>query len=261
MNAPPVAIIKRYYDERIDRKIWDFTSANPRIEAALEALIAWIPKNTANILEIGCGIGASSWRIARLCRQAKVLGVDISPRSIEVARTCFRSDNLSFRDTELRNGSVSEKFDFVVMMDVYEHIAVGQRPDLHAFIAGALTASGRIFLSVPTPQHLQFLRDRHPEEIQPVDEDIDVAVLQRLSEEIDGRLLFYREVSIWHTGDYAHAVIGRDRHMAELPAGQPPQQSIAARLGLAALLNTDARKVSKREREKIVRPWSNIDKS
>jgi hypothetical protein len=42
------------------------------------------------------------------------------------------------------------------MMDVYEHIAVQERPELHEFLAAALGERGRIFLSVPTPQTLNF---------------------------------------------------------------------------------------------------------
>jgi len=261
MTAPTVETIKRYYDERIDRKIWDFTSANPRIETALGSLLLWLPKNAANILEIGCGIGATSWRVARFCRQATILGVDVSSRSIEVARTCFRLANLSFRDMSLAKGGLSARFDCVVMMDVYEHIAAEQRPGLHEFLADALTENGRIFLSFPTPQNLKFLKEFHPDEIQPIDEDITVEVLERLSADVRGRLLFYREVSIWKTGDYAHAVVGRDKIMTALSNGQAQPWRSFSKLGLQNLWNRSALKLSGRQRNKIVQPWYRVGKS
>lgn len=261
MSTPPIEAIKQYYDERIDRKIWDFTSANPRIETALKSLLMWLRKDDANILEIGCGIGATSWRVSRLCRMAKVLGVDVSSRSIKVAKTCFRAANLSFRDMTLYKGALSERFDYIVMMDVYEHIAVEQRPELHEFLAEALTEEGRIFLSFPTPQNLKFLKEVYPDEIQPVDEDINPEVLGRLSADVRGRLLYYHEVSIWRTGDYAHAVVGRDKAIAAISNGRAQNPGFCSKLSFEKLWSRNSLKLSRRQRDKILQPWYRVEKS
>jgi hypothetical protein len=134
------------------------------------------------------------------------------------------------------------------MMDVYEHIAVEQRPELHDFLSDALAESARVFSSFPTPQHLKFLRECHPEEVQPIDEDVTTEVLERLASDVKGRLLFYREVSIWRTGDYAHAVVGRDKAMSELSNNR----NAVFKLGFGRLWNKNAPGLSRRQRNKIV---------
>jgi len=134
MSTPTLESIQAYYDERIDGKIQDFTHANPRIEAAIQLVAEWAPPHPTRILEIGCGIGATSWRMARAWPQAEVIGADVSPASIEVAKTCFQRPNLSYRAALIKEGVLAGKFDLVVLMDIYEHIALEDRVPLHAAI-------------------------------------------------------------------------------------------------------------------------------
>lgn len=212
---PDLDRVRSYYDERIDGKIRDFLTSNPRIEAALETLGEWAPKNPKRILEIGCGIGASTWRMASTWTDAEVIGADVSGRSLEVARTCFRRPNLRYIEGLILEGTLTGTFDYIVLMDVYEHVAKEDRPALHRALKSLLSVQGRIFMSVPTPLHLADLRANHPKEIQPVDEDVTPACFSELADFIGVDLLMYRAVGIWRYGDYAHAVIGR---MPELTA-------------------------------------------
>ncbi|MFZ0608366.1 MAG: hypothetical protein WAM75_11935 [Xanthobacteraceae bacterium] len=72
-------------------------------------------------------------------------------------------------------------------------------------------------------------------------------------------LLVYREVSIWRTADYAHAIIGRDKGMITL-----------SELGSSRAMNffsfekwqrRKAMRLSKRKRSKLVEPWYRLGKS
>src|SRR5262245_35857432 len=96
ITAPTLNEVKAFYDERVEGKVLDFVNANPRIEAAIETLAEWAPPEPKRVLEIGCGIGATTWRMARAWPQAEVLGVDVSPASIQTAKTCFQRPNLSY---------------------------------------------------------------------------------------------------------------------------------------------------------------------
>src|SRR5258708_9061783 len=95
-TGPNAATVQSYYNERVEEKLRDFTHPNPRVEAAVTTVAEWAPPAPTRILEIGCGVGATCWRMARAWPQAQVVGVDISPRSIAVASTCFRRDTLSY---------------------------------------------------------------------------------------------------------------------------------------------------------------------
>ena len=206
---PDLDQVRNYYDDRIDGKIRDFLTFNPRIEAALESLGEWAPQSPKRVLEIGCGIGASTWRMASTWTDAEIIGADVSGRSLEVARTCFQRPNLRYIEGLILEGTLPGTFDYIVLMDVYEHVATDDRPALHRALKSLLSDQGRIFMSVPTPLHLADLRANHPKEIQPVDEDVTPACFSGLADFIGVDLLMYRAVGIWRYGDYAHAVIGR----------------------------------------------------
>ncbi len=206
---PGLDTIKAYYDDRIDGKILDFVQANPRVEGALKTLVEWAPRSARRILEIGCGVGATTWRMSRIWPEAEVIGMDLSPRSLAVARKCFQNSNLSYREGRLAEGFLPGQFDYIVLMDVYEHIARPERPTFRAALKSLLAENGRIFLSFPTPLHLADLRIHAPKEIQPVDEDVTPECILHLAGTVTREILFYKVVGIWRYGDYAHAVIGR----------------------------------------------------
>jgi len=225
---PTLDSVKAYYDERIDGKMRDFTHANPRIEAAIQTLANWAPSHPKRILEIGCGIGATAWRMARVWRNAEVVGVDVSPASIQVAKTCFSLPNLSFRAGLVTEGSLAGKFDFVVLMDTYEHIALADRKSFHSVIRCLLADEARLCLSFPTPALQEHGRAFTPAEMQPVDEDVTPDDILRLAEQTGTALLYYREVGIWQYGDYAHAVLGRYEKLASVTLRASRAQGIAA---------------------------------
>jgi trans-aconitate methyltransferase len=216
MTTPTLQSVQAYYDERVEGKLRDFTHANPRIEAAIQLIAEWAPPNPRIILEIGCGIGATSWRMARAWPQAEVIGADLSPTSIEVAKTCFHLPNLSYRTGLVEEGVLADEFDLIVLMDTYEHIALADRASLHTTLKSLLSEEARLVLTFPTPALQNYGRMRYPSELQPVDEDVTPEDMLVLASETRSQLLCYREVGIWHYGDYAHVVLGRYRNLADV---------------------------------------------
>ncbi|MGC2099834.1 MAG: class I SAM-dependent methyltransferase [Candidatus Sulfotelmatobacter sp.] len=227
MSTPTLEFVQAYYDERVEGKIRDFAQANPRIEAAIQLIADWAPPNPRKILEIGCGIGATSWRMARAWSQAEVIGADVSSTSIEVARKCFQLPNLSYRHGLIKEGVLVGTFDLVLLMDTYEHIPLEDRTSIHAAIRSLLSEEARLVLTFPTPTLQNYIRDRTPSDLQPIDEDVAIQDIVRLAEETGTRLLFYREVGIWHYGDYAHVVLGRSQSMAEVALREYKPDGIA----------------------------------
>lgn len=227
MAAPTLDAVRTYYDERIEGKIRDFTHFNPRIEAAIQTLAEWAPANPKRILEIGCGIGATSWRMARAWPEAEVIGVDVSPTSIEVAKTCFRRSNLSYHAGLINQLSLTGKFDLILLMDVYEHIPVEDRPTIHAATRSLLSDESRIVLTSPTPAMQEYLRLHYPLELQPVDENITLDALERLAVDTATDVLYYRKVGIWRYGDYTHCVLGRVESLGSVLLRQHKSAGIA----------------------------------
>jgi trans-aconitate methyltransferase len=232
MTTPTLESVQAYYDERVDGKVRDFTHANPRIEAAIQLVAEWAPPTPKRILEIGCGIGATSWRMARAWREAEVIGTDVSSISIEVAKTCFRLPNLSYRTGLVKEGVLIGRFDLVLLMDTYEHIALSDRATLHAALKSLLSDDARLILTVPTPSVLNLARETNPSELQPVDEDITPSDIVVLAKETNTQLLYYREIGIWRYGDYAHVVLGRYQILTDVEVRE--SKSLASALKQSA---------------------------
>lgn len=204
-----IAEVKSYYDKHVASKLKGFVEVNARAERAWLTIEQWTQKNPQRILEVGCGIGDICWRMTRRWPESEVVGLDVSPKSLEIARKLFGSSRLSFVEGPLIKGKVIGKFDLIVLMDVYEHIAVADRSALHEALRELRSDGGRIVLAFPTPSKQANLRQCHPDQIQPVDEDIDLATILALAGDIKAEVLLYQEVNVWHEGDYAHAVLGK----------------------------------------------------
>lgn len=231
--TPATEAVEAYYDAHVSAKLRDFVEGNKRVERAWETLERWAPRDPSRILEVGCGIGAICWRMSRRWPGAGVVGLDLSAASVAVAEKLFASPGVSFVQGRLGRWGGRDEFDLVVLMDVYEHIAIDERPALHGALKGLVGRRGRIFLSFPTPRHLARLRDRQPDQIQPVDEDVSLEAISALARDIRSEVLLYEEVDVWHEGDYAHAVLGRREGWVparEAPPGRSLPARVAARL-------------------------------
>ena len=137
-----MATVKDFYNNFDNRLLKDFVSNNPRVVAALEFIRDYFTIiEPSAILDIGCGIGWSSFEFSRLYSNSTVKGIDLSDRLITVARQLFTAPNLSFSEKDLTDSSLiaNEQYDAVVMIDVFEHIPAASRSafykDLHAVLS------------------------------------------------------------------------------------------------------------------------------
>ena len=71
----------------------------------------------ASVLEIGCGTGT----LLAVLSPAHGVGVDVSPRMVEIAAAKF--PNLAFRVADAEKFDPGETFDFVIVPDVVEHLS------------------------------------------------------------------------------------------------------------------------------------------
>lgn len=221
--------VKEYYDEHTKDKVRDFLVTNARVEAAWKTVKDYAPAKVVRAFEIGCGVGNISARLASEFKNSRVIGLDVSPKSLEVARKLFGSDSISFMEGPLKKGVVKEKFDLILLMDVYEHIQVSDRKELHEAIKEMLSERGRIILSFPTPHYLAWLKKHNPIGIQPVDEDITAETIVQLAKDTNTEIILYKKVNIWHEGDYAHAVLERNPDF-EKAFGEAMPVSVTARV-------------------------------
>ena len=136
------------------------------------------------MLDIGCGIGWSSNEIKRHAPDATIVGVDLTPHLVDIAECLFEVSKLSFVACDITDARRlgAERFDRVIMLDIYEHIRKAQRIQAHRSLFSLLTSDGVVILTGPSIEHQQRLRELGAG-LQPVDEDVsedDVAQINAL---------------------------------------------------------------------------------
>lgn len=199
-----------YYDEHVKNKLNDYIIVNPRIEYGWETIKCFAPANPIRILEVGCGMGSICARMHKHWPKAVITGIDISTLSIRIAEKLFADDTLDFKESILTPATFDDQFDLIVFMDVYEHIAVTDRPMVHAAIAKILRNKGKVILTVPTPHNLKWSLVNKPETMQPVDEHISFEVVGKLATDTGTEVILYERKNVWNVGDYAHIVLEKN---------------------------------------------------
>jgi 2-polyprenyl-3-methyl-5-hydroxy-6-metoxy-1,4-benzoquinol methylase len=117
---------------------------------------SWMP-HAERILEVGCGEGAMTERLAKRYPHAEITAIDITPRlgrlySGDRRRVTFQQATIEEIATE-RPGA----FDLIVLSDVIHHVPPSLRTSLLQGIRGALTPGGTFifkeWIRTGTPIH------------------------------------------------------------------------------------------------------------
>ena len=105
-----------------------------------------------DILDFGCGSGSSTMALARLFPKTSIAGIDFVDQFLNVARSRARRYNLtnikficSPKPSVLPKDI--QKFDFIFLSAVFEHLLPQERKDLMPMIWGYLKPGGILFLN------------------------------------------------------------------------------------------------------------------
>ena len=105
----------------------------------------WAP-GARRILEVGCGEGAVTEKLAAAFPDATILAIDITPRAGRLYRG--RAEGVEFRTATVQDVARDNpgQFDLVVMSDVVHHIPLALRGEIVDSIAQAMTRDARFIL-------------------------------------------------------------------------------------------------------------------
>lgn len=116
-----------------------FRQRNRYYHSQLERLVRFHIPEGARVLEIGCSTGD----LLASLKPSRGLGIDISPKHIELARE--KHPHLEFRVGDVQRLDLQEQFDYVVLVDV-----IGLLDDVWAALRAlrqAMTPSARLLLT------------------------------------------------------------------------------------------------------------------
>jgi trans-aconitate 2-methyltransferase len=165
-------------------------------------------KEHHTILEIGCGIGTVTGLLAEIIKSGKILANDISPKSIEIAKTRLQKFNqIDYMSGDIVELDIKDKFDFIVLPDVLEHIPIELHSKLFSKLKTLVKDSGAIIIHIPAPNCLAWDAEHNPEILQIIDQPIYTNILSQ-NVYSSGLYIYYLEIySIWRMDDYQVIVI------------------------------------------------------
>ena len=230
--------IKSYYDDFLVRLIANYANGNPRVTEAIRFAAQNIPGKTRHILDIGFGIGWSTQELVFNNPQAHVTGIDLSERLTKFAKSLFPHERAEFLEKDLTNWipELSENYDAVVMIDVYEHVPISERKTFHDNLRKILKRDATVILTCPSVSHQRHLRENDPDGLQPVDEDVTKSCAEQMARDLSLSLINFKPVSIWSEGDYNHILLGkqsrRQKRIVRLQSTKKRRERLQSSCGL-----------------------------
>lgn len=227
-GRPARDAIRTYYDE-FSKTVHggDLRHRNARIEAAWRTCRRFVPEG-ARVLEVGCGVGILSDRLAR--RASRLLGVDISDVNVATAARFVGDGRAAFQVADV-TGDVTTlglgAWDAIVLVDVIEHLPRERRPRALSNLESLLAPRGVVVLTYPTPEFQQHLRAHQPEALQIVDEDVE---LHELLAETRLRPAWFEVVDVWFRRQYAHLVLTAPETFADVEIPIPLHRRLLDRV-------------------------------
>lgn len=168
--------VATFYDDYIPRQ--SRVGINLRHIRIVQFLKAHGLRPNHHVLEIGCGIGTCTELIAKYVTKGTILGTDISPKSIEVARDFFaKNANVSFVVTDMTDFVADKKFDVIVLPDVLEHIPIENHFELFKAFRACIKPDGFVLIHLPNPRFLEWMHQYEPEKLQVIDQPIHLDIL------------------------------------------------------------------------------------
>lgn len=175
------------------------TGVNLRHYRLMNELIAGGLRAGSNVLEAGCGVGTLTSLLHTYIKRGKIVSIDISDKSVEIAAGRFpKSRRVEFIATDIMDFQYPAKFDFIILADVLEHIPVEQHKALFGVLADHMHADSQIFINIPHPLALDYIRKNNPEQLQIIDQSLSAG---KLTEDIchnDLTLVNYRSYSLFN---------------------------------------------------------------
>jgi len=215
------ADVKSFYDDFLESKMLEYrVRENPRIERATERILDFVRADSC-VLEVGCGIGITTERIADEVEEGHVWAFDISERNIWYARETVERPNVTFfeadvsKDERLIREKLTKPTDVVTLVDAIEHIPKEDHAKLFDFFRSIMSDRAFIVLTYPSPQYQRHLKEHDPEELQIIDQVIELDELLEAAQPAGFSLKHYSLETVWERNQYVHCVLQTDESLGE----------------------------------------------
>ncbi|PCJ81370.1 MAG: methyltransferase type 12 [Flavobacteriales bacterium] len=193
--------LTEFYDKYVNHQLRH--AYNVRHFILFDELLKLGLKDNSNVLELGCGIGVSTSMIAAYANNGTIIGIDISPKSIEAAKEKVKFDNVSFIAADiLEIEHTSKHFDFITLFDVLEHVPLDSHELLFERLAKHSNQHTKILINIPNPAFIEYLSENEPKKLQVIDQPVWANQLLTVAYRQGLVLKQFRTYDIWTEEDY-----------------------------------------------------------
>lgn len=164
--------VEKFYDNFANNQIQ--MGVNHRHLAIQRRLEEKGLKKNARILEIGAGIGTQTeLMLLYLKSEGYVVANDISNDSLNIAEASLNKyTNVKFLHGNIIDIEIKDSFDCIVLPDVLEHIPKVDHNRLFGKLSKLIKDDGFIFIHIPNPDYLNWVRDNYPDQLQIIDQSL-----------------------------------------------------------------------------------------
>ena len=123
-------------------------------------LCQYLPVQGA-LLDVGCGVGSVDYEVASTNPGLRVLGIDIVPASIDLARRYHALPNIEFACRRLQD--VGGRFDCILFVDVFHHVPPKEWTSLLGICSSLLCPGGYVLIKEieRRSRQISWLMDRY----------------------------------------------------------------------------------------------------
>ena len=173
-------------------------------------------KSDSNVLELGCGIGAMTYLMAKTVTKGTIESVDISNQSIEFAKKHHNKPNISHHAADVVEYKPKlTNIDFITLLDVIEHIPVERHPELFKNISSYINNKTLLIINIPNPDYIEYDRKHNPEVLQIIDQPIYHDLLYKTLTDCGLDMQYFEKYSIWVKDEYIFYVIKKKQPFTE----------------------------------------------
>lgn len=206
--------VKQFYDFFLKSRMIDYrlNNGNERINLASKFILENV-NNNDNILEIGCGIGIVTERIAKKLRDGHIWACDISDQNIWYAKETVKDKNIDFFVADILEqfnsvqNRINKKIDVFILVDVLEHIPKKQHSNLFKDLNSIASDRTKILLTFPSELYQQYLIQNNPKELQIIDEIIFLDDIVKIAKENDFIVKKFELKDVWMNNQYVHCTL------------------------------------------------------
>lgn len=206
MKLKPATTVSEYYDNYLETHIE--SGINARILSLFKRIKAIGVNKSSTVFEIGAGIGALTFLLSTIINRGKIEATDLSPKSIDYLKKKLPQPNIVAYSGDILNiDPKGDRFDFILLFDVLEHIPLSDHPKLFRRLSKWMHPESRLLINIPNPDYIVFEQNFHPELLQVIDQPVTLGKLALDLQAGGLDIIFLETYSIWVKNDYRFFIV------------------------------------------------------